>query len=203
MRDIVVFDIGGVLLDWDPRYLYRKLFPDDSDAMEEFLSTVVSPEWNAQTDVGVPFTDAIAELVRTHPSKADLIEAYWARWPEMLGDPIDGMEELVRELLEAGVPVYAISNFSTETFHLAREAFPLLEGFLGIVVSGEERVAKPDAGLFRVFVDRFEVDPARCVYVDDSPPNVATASELGFGAGLFTDAAEFRRRLVDEGILPA
>jgi HAD superfamily hydrolase (TIGR01509 family) len=201
MGDVVVFDIGGVLLDWNPRYLYRKLFPGDPDGMEEFLSSVVTPEWNAQTDVGVPFADAIADLVRAHPSKAELIEAYWARWPEMLADPIDGMQELVRELLAEGVPLYAISNFSTETFHLAREAFPPLDAFAGIVVSGEERVAKPDASLFRILVDRFELDPARCVYVDDVPTNVETAGRLGFRAGVFTDADGFRRRLVGEGIL--
>ncbi len=207
MRDAptpaVVLDIGGVLLDWDPRHLFRKLFLGDPAGMEEFLSTVCTPEWNAQTDVGVSFADAIAQLVPLHPSQADLIEAYRIRWPEMIAGLIEGMHGLVDELLDAGVPLYSITNFSTETFHLALESFPALERFAGIVVSGVERVAKPDPRLFRILIERFELDPGACLYVDDRQNNVDAAQGVGFNASLFTDAAGLRKQLLAEGVLPA
>ena len=198
----VVFDLGGVLIDWDPRYLYRKLL-DDEAAVEEFLATVCTPEWNAEQDRGRPFAEGVAELVERHPAHAAAITAYHERWAEMLGGAVDGTVEVLAELRAAGVPVYALTNWSAETFGIARERFEFLEWFDGVLVSGEERMIKPDPAIFRLLLDRFGLDPEATFYVDDSPANVAAAERLGFDAVRFTGAARLRRDLAGRGLLSA
>jgi len=198
--EAVVFDLGGVLIDWDPRYLYRKLFRDEA-AVEEFLATVATPEWNAEQDRGRPFADAVAELAARHPARAAAIAAYHQRWREMLGGDIPGTVALLAELRAAGVPVYALSNWSAETFPLARERFPFLAWFDGLVISGEERLAKPDRRIFELLLDRFGLTPATTVFVDDSAANVAAAGAAGLDAVLFRDAAQLRRDLTARGLL--
>jgi 2-haloacid dehalogenase len=190
----VVFDLGGVLIDWDPRYLYRKLL-DDEAAVEEFLATVCTPEWNAEQDRGRPFAEGVAELVERHPVHAVAITAYHERWPEMLGGAVDDTVEVLAELRAAGVPVYALTNWSAETFGVARERFEFLEWFDGVLVSGEERMIKPDPAIFRLLLDRFGLDPGATFYVDDSEPNVEAAGRLGFDAVRFTTPARLRRDL--------
>ena len=198
----VVFDLGGVLIDWDPRYLYRELL-DDEAAVEEFLATVCTPEWNAEQDRGRPFAEGVAELVERHPVHAAAITAYSERWPEMLGGDIGGTVEVLAELREAGVPVYALTNWSAETFGIARERFEFLEWFDGVLVSGEERMIKPDPAIFRLLLDRFGLDPGATFYIDDSPANVAAADRLGFDAVRFTSPAQLRRDLEARGLLSA
>ena len=200
--DAVVFDLGGVLIDWDPRYLYRKLL-DDEAAVEEFLATVCTPEWNAEQDRGRPFAEGVAELVERHPVHAAAITAYHERWPEMLGGAVGGTVEVLAELRAAGVPVYALTNWSAETFGIARERFEFLEWFDGVLVSGEERMIKPDPAIFRLLLDRFGLDPGAAFYVDDSPANVAAADRLGFDAVRFTSPAQLRRDLEARGLLSA
>jgi 2-haloacid dehalogenase len=190
----VVFDLGGVLIDWDPRYLYRKLL-DDEAAVEEFLATVCTPEWNAEQDRGRPFAEGVAELVERHPAHAAAITAFHERWPEMLGGAVGSSVEVLAELRAAGVPVYALTNWSAETFGIARERFEFLEWFDGVLVSGEERMIKPDPAIFRLLLDRFGLDPAATFYVDDSEPNVEAAGRLGFDAARFTTPAQLRRDL--------
>jgi 2-haloacid dehalogenase len=190
----VVFDLGGVLIDWDPRYLYRKLL-DDEAAVEEFLATVCTPEWNAEQDRGRPFAEGVAELVERHPVHAVAITAYHERWPEMLGGAVGGTVEVLAELGAAGVPVYALTNWSAETFGVARERFEFLEWFDGVLVSGEERMIKPDPAIFRLLLDRFGLDPGATFYVDDSEPNVEAAGRLGFDAVRFRTPARLRRDL--------
>jgi 2-haloacid dehalogenase len=190
----VVFDLGGVLIDWDPRYLYRKLL-DDEAAVEEFLATVCTPEWNAEQDRGRPFAEGVAELVERHPVHAVAITAYHERWPEMLGGAVDDTVEVLAELRAAGVPVYALTNWSAETFGVARERFEFLEWFDGVLVSGEERMIKPDPAIFRLLLDRFGLDPGATFYVDDSEPNVEAAGRLGFDAVRFRTPARLRRDL--------
>jgi 2-haloacid dehalogenase len=196
----VVFDLGGVLIDWDPRYLYRKLLDDEAE-VEEFLATVCTPAWNAEQDRGRPFAEGVAELVERHPGYAAAITAYHERWPEMLGGAVDGAVEVLAELRAAGVPVYALTNWSAETFGVARERFEFLEWFDGVLVSGEERMIKPDPAIFRLLLDRFGLDPEATFYVDDSEPNVAAADRLGFDAVRFTTPAQLRRDLVDRRLL--
>ena len=198
----VVFDLGGVLIDWDPRYLYRKLL-DDEAAEEEFPATVCTPEWNAEQDRGRPFAEGVAELVERHPVHAAAITAYHERWPEMLGGAVGGTVEVLAELRTAGVPVYALTNWSAETFGIARERFEFLEWFDGVLVSGEERMIKPDPAIFRLLLDRFGLDPGATFYIDDSPANVAAADRLGFDALRFTSPAQLRRDLEARGLLSA
>ena len=198
--DAVVFDLGGVLIDWDPRYLYRKLLADEA-AVEEFLATVCTPEWNAEQDRGRPFAEAVAELVERHPAHAAAIAAYHERWTEMLGGEVPGTVAVLAELRAAGVPLYALSNWSAETFRLTRGRFPFLEWFDGLVVSGEERVAKPDRRIFELLLERFGLVPAATVFVDDSPANVTAARDLGIDAVRFRDAGGLRRDLAARGLL--
>jgi 2-haloacid dehalogenase len=196
----VVFDLGGVLIDWDPRYLYRKLLADEA-AVEEFLATVCTPEWNAELDRGRPFAEGVAELVERHPEHAAAIAAYHERWPEMLAGDLPDTVEVLAELRAAGVPLYALTNWSAETFAITRGRFEWLDWFDGLLVSGEERMTKPDPAFFRLLLDRFGLDPGATVFVDDSEANVAAARELGIDAVRFTGPDQLRRELSARRIL--
>ncbi len=198
---VAVFDLGGVLIDWDPRHLYRRLFDGDAAAMERFLAEVCSMEWNASMDAGLPFAVAVEELAREHPEARELILAYHERWPEMLGGPIEGTVAILEELRRTGLPLYALSNWSAEKFPLARARFDFLGWFDGIVISGEVGICKPDPRIFRAFIDRYAVDPATAVYVDDHEPNVAAAVTAGFDARRFRGADALRVELVAAGLL--
>ena len=196
----VVFDLGGVLIDWDPRHLYRKLLADEA-AVEEFLATVCTPEWNAELDRGRPFAEGVAELVERHPEHAANIAAYHERWPEMLAGEIGGSVEVLAELRAAGMPLYALTNWSAETFAITRHRFEFLDWFDGLVVSGQERMTKPDPAIFRLLLDRFGLDPAATVFVDDAEANVAAARRLGIDAIRFTGPEDLRRELVARRLL--
>jgi 2-haloacid dehalogenase len=197
--DTVVFDLGGVLLDWNPRYLYRKLF-DDESAMERFLCEVCSPEWNERQDAGRPWVEAVAELTARFPEQAALIAAYHERWPETLGGEMTGTVAVLRELKELGLLLYALTNWSQETFPEARRRFAFFDWFEGVVVSGEERLLKPDPAIFERMMARYGIATAGTVYVDDSARNVETAAGLGFKAIRFVDADELRRDLRALGV---
>jgi 2-haloacid dehalogenase len=197
----VVFDVGGVLVDWDPRHLYRSLFPGDEPAMERFLAEICSPDWNAQQDAGRPFAQAIEELVGRHPEFRDEIEAYWLRWAETLGEPLHDSVELVDELRRAGVRLLALTNWSAETYPTGRRRYPFLDWFEAIVVSGEERIAKPDPRIFRLLLDRFGLEAESTVFIDDSEANVRAAADVGMIAIRFEGAAELRERLIALGVL--
>ena len=198
----VVFDLGGVLIDWDPRHLYRQLFSDPQE-MEVFLRDVVSPDWNAEQDSGRTWAEATAELLAKHPDHEDMIRVYTERWAEMLAGPIAGTVDILREVRDRGFRVYALTNWSAETFPRARLMFPFLEWFEGIVVSGEERIKKPDPEMWRRLIERYAIDPTRSAYIDDMPHNVEVASELGFHAIRFEDPDQLRSRLLTLGVLPA
>jgi 2-haloacid dehalogenase len=197
----VVFDIGGVLLDWNPRHLYRGLFDGDDEAMEHFLTTVCTPEWNAHHDRGRPLAEGVALLSAEHPEQAELIEAFALRWPETVAGPIDGSVQVLAELVENGTPVYALSNWSAETFALARPRFEFLEWFDGMVISGHEGVIKPEPRIFEILCERWGLQPATTVFVDDTEANVDAARELGFQAIRFHDPPRLRAALVEAEVL--
>lgn len=199
----VVFDLGGVLIDWDPRYLYRSMFDGDEEAMEAFLAEVTTPEWNALQDAGRPWAEAVETLIREHPHHRERIVAYRERWPEMLAGAIEPTVALLDELRGTGVRLLALTNWSGETFPIARSMFPFLEWFDGIVVSGDVRMAKPDPRIFRHLIDEHTLDPSSTVFIDDSERNVRAASELGITAIRYTDADQLRSELVRLGVLPA
>jgi len=190
-----------VLVDWDPRHLYRQLF-DDPDEMEAFLADVCTMEWHGRFDAGRPIAEGIEELVGRHPDLEHLIRAYADRWQDMFAGEVPGSVAVLGELDANAVPLYAITNWPGETFPAARERFPFLGRFRGIVVSGDEGVTKPDVRLFEVLCRRYGIDPATSLFVDDAPRNIEAAAALGFATELFTDAATFRERLVREGLLP-
>jgi 2-haloacid dehalogenase len=198
----VVFDLGGVLIDWNPRYLYRQLFDDEAE-MESFLADVVSPAWNGQQDAGRTWAEAVAVLSREHPEHRELIAAYWHRWHETLGDAIHETVDVLAELRETGVRLLALSNWSAETFPVARPRYPFLEWFEGILISGEVEVAKPDPRIFHHLLDRFRLDAATTVFIDDSAANVDAAARLGIVALRFTGATALRADLVGLGLLDA
>jgi 2-haloacid dehalogenase len=201
MIEAIVFDLGGVLIDWDPRYLYRSLF-DDERSMEAFLSTVTTAEWNEQQDLGRSFEDGVAELVGAFPQHSDLIAAYRDRWDEMLAGEIAGAGELIAELLDAAIPLYALTNWSAETFPIARQRFPWLARFRGVIVSGEEGIGKPDRRIFELVLSRFRVRADRTLFVDDRQVNLTAAERCGFRTLVFTSTDQLRADLVAEGLLP-
>jgi 2-haloacid dehalogenase len=196
-----VFDLGAVLIDWNPRYLFRTLI-DDPDEMERFLAEVTTQAWNHEQDRGRSWADAVADLVARHPEHEPLIRAYHERWTEMLGGPIQDTVDLLAELRDAGVELYALSNWSAETFPVAVERFPFLRWFNGMVISGEVGAAKPEPAVYRALIDRYGVVPAEAVFIDDQPANVEAARELGFRAIRFTDATALRGELEAIGLLP-
>ena len=197
----VVFDLGAVLIDWNPEYLYAKLIPDDAER-RAFLDDVCTLEWNYGMDAGLSVRDEVANLAVERPEHADLINAWWDRWPEMLGDEIPGTRAIAERIATSGIPLYALTNWSAETWPLGLAGFPFLgELFDGIVVSGDEGVAKPDPRLFAILNDRYGLEPAATVFIDDSPTNVAAATTLGYRAHLFTDAATLETWLNEIDVL--
>ena len=193
-RKTVVFDLGGVLIDWNPRYLYRKLMPDEA-SIDIFLNTICTSEWNAKQDAGRPFAEGVAELSSKWPDQAELIEAYHTRWIEMIGGPIRETVEILAGLRDRGTPLYALTNWSAETFALVRPEFEFLDWFRGIVVSGVEKQIKPDPEIYRILLQRYDLQPENLIFIDDSQPNIETARALGMDAVHFTSPAELRETL--------
>jgi 2-haloacid dehalogenase len=200
-RSVVVFDVGGVLLQWDPRHLYRKLFAGDDAAMEHFLANVCTEEWNERQDAGRTFANAAAELLPAHADKAHLIHAFGRRFDEMIPGAIEETVEILRELKRAGVPLYAVTNWSAETFPSTKNRFEFLAAFDGIVVSGEEGVIKPDPRIFRILLDRYDIPASAAVFVDDNPVNAQAATNLGIHGIHFRSPQQLRRELVALGLL--
>ncbi|WP_435105118.1 HAD family hydrolase [Arhodomonas sp. AD133] len=196
----IVFDLGGVLVDWNPRHLYRKLF-DDTEEMEWFLAEVCSPAWNLRQDAGRPFADAIREKQAQYPRYASAISAYFDRWPEMLGGLHADTLAVLRDVRASGAPLYALTNWSHETFPVARARYEFLDWFRGIVVSGEAGLVKPDPRIYRCLLDRYGVTPVGTVFIDDSPANVEAARDLGMTGIHFAGAADLRGELQALGVL--
>lgn len=178
MIDTVLFDLGNVLIRWDPRNYYRSVFKDDSAGMEDFLANVCSPEWNHQMDMGKPYDEAIAELKEKWPDKVKLIEAWKTHWPEMLDGAIEENVEVLTALKKNGYALYALTNWSAENFHIAEERFQFLSCFRDIIVSGREGMAKPDPDFFKLAIRRFNIDSTRTVFIDDTAANIETARAL-------------------------
>jgi 2-haloacid dehalogenase len=199
--DAVVFDVGGVLLDWNPRHLYRKLFADDAAAMETFLSTICTPEWHAKHDLGRRYEDSCAELAAAHPAHAELIWAWALRNEEMVAGPIHGTIDIVAELRARGIRRFVLSNMEAETFPRRLERYPFLSWFDGYVISGLEGVGKPDERIFRRLLERFGLEASRTLFIDDGAANVEAARSAGMRAVLFDSPDQLRARLTLERLL--
>ncbi len=190
----IVFDFGGVLLDWNPRHLYRNYFSDEQQ-MEYFLANVCTGPWNVELDRGRPFAEAIKELQAENPEYREAIGLFKSRWGEMVKSEIPGTVELLRDLKARGFALYGLTNWSAETLPIAYERFDFFGLFDGIVVSGDEKLIKPDPRIYRVLLDRYGLDARESVFIDDNADNIKAAQELGFEAILFDTPGHVREQL--------
>jgi 2-haloacid dehalogenase len=197
----VVFDIGNVLLHWDPKVLYRKIFATE-DEVEWFLTHVCNSAWNLEQDRGRSFDDAVAEATARFPDHAEAIAAYHHRWHETLTHVIEGTVDILRELNGQGTPLYAITNWNHDKFRETRARYDFLGHFRDIVVSGDERLIKPDPAIYRLLLDRNGLEASDCLFIDDSLKNVAGAEAVGMKAHHFTSPEALRAHLVATGLLP-
>lgn len=200
MSKTVVFDVGGVLINHDPRTLYRKLLPDE-DAVTAFLTDICHDEWNQMQDAGRSLTEATTERLSLFPEHSDLIEAYYGRWEEMLDGPIQGTVDIFSSLLDAGKPVYGLSNFSSETFQTARQHFPFLDWFTGLVVSGDDGLIKPDPKIYELLMARYGLVAEDLIFIDDREINVNAACALGIRGILFSSSEKLRSDLAHHNVL--
>jgi len=198
--DTVVFDIGNVLVQWDPRHLYRSVFADEAE-MEHFLAHVCTMEWHVEHDRGLSFADNAARLKAAHPGHADLIDIWGARYPEMTPGRVPGTAALLRGLKEAGHAVHGLTNMPGPVFPALAARFPELGLFEATVVSGDEGVIKPDPRIYEILIARTGLDPARTLFIDDSRANVAAAADLGFAVHLFEHADGLGRELRRLGLI--
>ncbi len=196
----VVFDFGGVLLTWDPRLVYRKLFKNEK-AVEEFLSEINFAAWNAEQDRGRPFDEGIALLCAQFPHHADLIRRYNEHWEESVPGPIQPVVDILRTLKQANYPLYALSNWATEKFKIVRPKYQFLNWFDDIVISGDVKQVKPEPQIFHTFLNRIGRTAQECVFIDDSEANVTVARQLGFDAIRYQSPEHLKDNLREFGIL--
>ncbi|MDP5169637.1 MAG: HAD family phosphatase [Bacteroidia bacterium] len=193
--DTIIFDLGGVLIDWNPRYLYKKVFVDPG-AMEFFLTEICHGEWNHLQDAGRPWKDAIEDRIEHFPEYEAEIRMFYERWSEMLGGVNEDTLDLLNILAtESNLRLLALTNWSAETWVLACERYDFLKLFEGIVVSGEEKIAKPDPAIFKLLCNRYQVDPAHALFIDDSEANVIGARSIGLNAIHYQDDSQLREEL--------
>jgi len=196
----VIFDLGGVLIDWNPRYLYRRLIADE-EQMERFLATICTQEWNEQQDAGRPFATAVAVLTEQYPEHASLIQAYDDHWGDMVSGSVAGTVAVLDELAATDVRLLALTNWSAEKFPIARERFEFLNRFEGIVVSGTENTRKPYRDIYDILFERYAVNPETAVFIDDSAANVDMGQQLGLHAIRFHNPDALRAELAALGLL--
>ncbi len=191
----IVFDFGGVLIDWNPHYLYHKLIQGGPEAIDRFLAEIEFADWNAQQDKGRPFAEAVAEWSARYPHHAPLIRAYHERWDEMMGEPIQHTVELLRRLKDSGYPVYGLSNWSAETFPMVRTRHEFFGWFDLIVLSGAEKLIKPDPRIFALLLERIGRTAQECLFIDDSEKNILAAHQLGFHTVWFKSPEQLEAEL--------
>ncbi|MES1221929.1 MAG: HAD family phosphatase [Bacteroidota bacterium] len=193
--DTIVFDLGGVLIDWNPDYVYRKVF-DDEKEMKWFYENICTPEWNEEQDAGRSLHDATEYLVQKFPEHETNIRMYYGRWEEMLGGPIQETVNVLRHLKNnTDYRLYALTNWSAETFPVALDRYDFLHWFGGRLVSGEEKTRKPFKAIYELLIKKFSITPGRAIYIDDNFRNLIPAKELGFHIIHFTSPKQFRKEL--------
>ncbi len=197
----VVFDLGGVLVDWDPRYLLRKVMPGREAEMETLLADVLNHAWNLERDKGDSWAQAMEQNKADYPEWADIFDLYTERWSETLGGSHEGTVAILRELKARGTPLYALSNWSAEMFPHAEAAYDWLRLFDGIVVSGRVKMVKPDRDIFDYLLTTYELDRDDVLFIDDHEPNVVAARSYGIDAHHFTDPDVLRDELLTKGLL--
>ena len=196
----IIFDLGNVLVSWNPANLYRKIFLDETER-EHFLQNICTMEWHTLQDGGRSPKEGTETLLKQHPELEEPIRAFYGRWPEMFNGPIDGSVQILRELKEKGYPLYALSNWNKELFDQTVDAFPFLNWFDGKIISSEEGMKKPDENIYRLLFERYQINPAEAIFIDDNADNIATAERLGMKGILFATPEGLRTELQKMRIL--
>lgn len=197
----LIFDFGNVLLEWNPRYVYQRYFPDDPEGMERFFREVNFADWNLQQDKGRPFKEGVAVLSREFPHYSHLIQAYYDLWIHSVGGAIAGTVEILKRLKKAGYPLYGLSNWSAETFPHARQKHDFFDLLDDMVISGEVGHIKPEPEIFQILLDKIGRPPDECLFIDDSLANIGQAQKLGFATILFQSPQQLETSLRDFNIV--
>ncbi|MES2061459.1 MAG: HAD family phosphatase [Bacteroidota bacterium] len=201
MINTIIFDLGAVLIDWNPHYLYRNLFNDEQE-MKDFLANITTPDWNEEQDAGRSLQEATDMLVQQHPHHEANIRAFYGRWEEMLGDAIEGSVEIFKQLKDSGkYKIYALTNWSAETFPVALNRYDFLNWFDGIVVSGTEKMRKPNPAFYQLLLDRYHVKASEALFIDDNLRNVLAAQKLGINSIHFSSAGQLKAELESKSII--
>ena len=199
--ETVIFDLGGVLVDWNPDYLYKPIFNDD-ERMNDFYARICTPDWNEQQDEGRTLKEATEELVARFPHEEENIRLYYDRWEDMLKGPVDGTVEVFRKLKEKGdLKLYALTNWSAETFPVALNRFDFLHWFDGRLVSGEEKMRKPFRPIYETIIKKFNINPDTAIYIDDNARNLTVPKEMGIHTIHFTSPEALEEELKSVGVL--
>ena len=197
--DTVIFDLGNVLIPFNPRWLFRTMLPDEA-SIDAFVAETGFEAWNLQMDAGLSFAEGVAAHSRKYPHHRPLFEAFFARWHETVGEPITESIDIFRTLRQNGIRTYALTNFSAETYPLAVARFPFLNDFDGTVVSGIEGLVKPDPAIYQLLIDRHSIKPSCAVFIDDRLENVEAAKKIGLHAIHFVEAMALRPALRELGL---
>jgi 2-haloacid dehalogenase len=201
MINTIIFDLGAVLIDWNPHYMYRTIFNNEEE-MKNFLANVTTSDWNEEQDAGRSLQEGTEILIKQFPDHEDNIRAFYTRWEEMLGDAFWDTVEIFRELKDSNkYKIYALTNWSAETFPLAVSKFDFLNWFDGIVVSGVEKMRKPSPEFYQILLDRHEVKPEEALFIDDNYRNILAAEHLGIQSIHFTSATALKEKLLELGVL--
>jgi 2-haloacid dehalogenase len=201
MINTIIFDLGAVLIDWNPHYMYRTIF-DDEQEMKNFLAAICTPDWNEEQDAGRSLQEGTEILVNQFPEHECNIRAFYSRWEEMLGDPLWDTVEIFKELKASNkYKIYALTNWSAETFPIALKRYDFLSWFDGIVVSGAEKMRKPTPEFYQVLLNRHQVKPTEALFIDDNYRNILAAEKLGIQSIHFTSADKLRDKLKVLGVL--
>ena len=199
--DAIIFDLGGVLIDWNPSYVFDKMF-DDEEKKKHFFENICTSDWNEKQDAGRPLQEATQELVRKHPEWKEYIEAYYGRWTEMLGGPIHETVEILRQLKQKSkYKIFALTNWSAELFPIALERYDFLHWFDGRVVSGEEKMRKPFREFYQLILNRFNLTPQETLFIDDNVRNAEAAKDFGIQTIIFKTPEQLKADLIHMGIL--
>ena len=201
MITTIIFDLGAVLIDWNPRLMYRTLFDNEAE-MEKFLAEITTSDWNEEQDAGRPLQEGTEILVQQFPEHEHLIRAFYGRWDEMLGEAFHDTVAIFKKLKESGkYKIYALTNWSAETFPVAQARFEFLNWFDGIVVSGEEKMRKPSPEFYHILLNRYDVNAQECLFIDDNYRNILAAEKLRINCIHFTEAEALEVELIKRGVL--
>ena len=197
----IIFDFGGVLIDWNPRHLYDRYFHGDVEQSQWFIDNICTMEWNVQMDAGKPFAEGTAELVAQHPEWRDAIVAYRERWGEMIGGPIPDMLELIKKLKAAGYHVFGLSNWNWDTLSTIKDDYPFFDELEGMVISGLEYVIKPQPEIYQLLLDRYQLRADECLFIDDNLTNIRGGEAVGIKGLQFSGISKLEQDLQKLGIL--